>query len=477
MSASHVLIVDSDTQLRGAAVAALGRAGIEATEASDRAGALRALGGEDFDVVLVAKRLPDGDGLELLARILAARPSSPVIVITAYYSVQGAVEAMKAGAFDYLPKPLSADQLLLAVRKALETRSLRLEMGRLTDENISRYGPESIIGKSRVIRALREDVRRIARSQAETILLQGESGTGKDVVAKAIHYASPRAPRPFVAVTCSAIPDALLESELFGHERGAFTDARETKRGLIELAEGGTVFFDEIAELSLPLQAKLLRFLEDRTFKRLGGTKDITVDVRIIAATNVRLEEAVARGRFRGDLFFRLKIVPLTLPPLRERKDDIPLLARHFVDHFNKKFRKRFEGLSQDALDRLVAYPWPGNVRELKNAIERIMLLETGPIIEAGMFLLTDARPARVPPPAEQDLSLKRLELETLLRALERAKGNQSQAAELLGVSRDTVRYRMRQYGIRLETRAVVTREVAPERARAGDDRKPSSLP
>ncbi len=440
------------------------------TEASDSRQVISSLEREDFDVVLLAKRLPDGDGTALLPRILAACPAPPVVIVmTAYHSIEGAVEAIKRGAFDYLPKPFSPDHLAVAVQKALETRTLRLEMDRITHQNMLEYGPEAILGDSPVVRDLRDQVRKIAHSEAATILIQGESGTGKDLVAKAIHYASPRAARPFVPITCSAIPDTLLESELFGHERGAFTDAKSTKHGLIELAEGGTAFFDEVAELSLALQAKLLRFLEERRFKRVGGTRDISVNERIIAATNVKLDEAVVAGRFRSDLYFRLRVVPLTLPPLRTRSEDIPLLTRHFIDLFNKRFRKQFEGLAPAASQRLTEYPWPGNVRELKNAIERVILLERGPLIEADMLLLTDSRClavplpglSRPPPSPERDLSLKRIALEMLVEALERTGGNQSRAAKLLGVSRDTVRGRIRHFGIQLRTSAILSRTPA----------------
>jgi DNA-binding NtrC family response regulator len=365
---------------------------------------------------------------------------------------------MRCGAFDYLPKPFSADQLLIVLEKAIETRGLRREMDRITQENLSRYGVEAIIGQSQAMRLLRDQVRRIAESPAATILLQGESGTGKDLVAKALHYSSPRAGRPFVAINCSAIPETLLEAELFGHEKGAFTDARSTKLGLIEIAGDGTLFLDEVAELSLPLQAKLLRFLEDRTFKRLGGTRDILVDVRVVAATNVDLAQTAKSGKFRQDLFYRLRIVPIRVPALRERRDDIPLLVRHFIDHFNKRFRKKFAGITQEALDLMFEHAWPGNVRELKNAVERVMLLESGPEIRPEMLLVSDAPHA--PPPADaapaeagEDLSLRRLELQALLRALERTGGNQTRAARLLGVSRDTVRYRIRRFGIKVQAR------------------------
>jgi two-component system response regulator AtoC len=469
MSRAHqILVVEPDASFRAWLKTSLAAQGLACLEAARCDEAARISEGEEFDLALIALRLPDGDGLELLKTLLTSRPGLPVIVITAYSSVSSAVEAMKRGAFDYLPKPFSADQLLLVLEKAIDTRGLRREMDRITQENLSRYGLEAIIGQSRAIEVLRDQVRKLADSPAATILLQGESGTGKDLVAKALHYSSSRANRPFVAINCSAIPDTLLEAELFGHEKGAFTDARSMKAGLIELAADGTLFLDEVAELPLPLQAKLLRFLEDRTFKRIGGTRDIVVDARVIAATNVDLAQAVAAGRFRQDLFYRLRVVPIRVPALRERREDIPLLVRHFIDYFNKKFRKRFSGITKEALDILFDHAWPGNVRELRNVVERVMLLETGPEIRADILMVPEGphpepvSPAAAPEAGPEDLSLRRLELQALLRALERTNGNQSGAARLLGVSRDTVRYRIQQYGVKVQTR-VTAAELGTE--------------
>ena len=316
-------------------------------------------------------------------------------------------------------------------------------------------GIDTIVGGSAATAALRETVRKVARSQAMTILVQGESGTGKDLVAQALHEESRRA-GPYVPINCSAIPENLVEAEFFGHEAGAYTDARQSKRGLFEIAHGGTALLDEVAEIPLAVQAKFLRFLEDRRFRRLGGTTDVEIDARIIAGTNVDLTEAVRRERFRADLYYRLAVVTITVLPLRDRPDDIPPLARFFLDQYRRRFRKRFDDLSPEAMRQLVAHEWPGNVRELKNAIERVVLLEDGPLVTAEMLVLGDtsaAAPRRAP--AADELRLDRLELRALVRALELSAGNLSSAARMLGVSRDTVRHRMVQHKLRVEARVV----------------------
>lgn len=462
MRTIQTLVVEPDPRFRATVVEMLREEGIPVREAPSASAAGRLIDQEEPDLVLLAMRLPDGDGLSLLPGILNAHPSCCVVVMTAFSSVATAVEAMRLGALDYLPKPFSAEQLLVAVRRALETRALRRQVDRLTGRDSARFGVEALVGESAAIQRLRAEVRKIAPSQAATILLIGESGSGKDLVASILHYCSPRARQAFVPINCSAIPEPLMESEVFGHERGAFTHATSRKLGLFELADGGSVFLDEVAELPLGLQAKLLRFLEEQRFRRVGGTGEISVDVRVIAATNVDLEEAVHAGEFRGDLYYRLRVVPISVPPLRERKEDIPLLVCHFVDHFNKKLRKRFTDVAPDALELLAAHAWPGNVRELKNVIERVMLLESGPVIEARMLLLgpgagaPGGAPARKPrAPAGEELSIERLQLQALVKALERTGGNQSEAARLLGVSRETVRAMMRRHQVALKTSVV----------------------
>jgi two-component system response regulator AtoC len=320
-----------------------------------------------------------------------------------------------------------------------------------------RSGIDRIIGTSAATHRLRETVRKVARSQAMTILLQGESGTGKDLVAQALHEESARAETPYVPINCSAIPESLMEAEFFGHEPGAYTDAKERKLGLFELAHTGSALLDEVAEFPLGVQAKFLRFLEERRFRRLGGTADIDVDVRILAGTNVDLTEAVRLGRFRADLYYRLRVVPIAVLPLRERPEDIPPLARFFLDHYSRRLRKRFEEFAPESMHRLVLHPWPGNVRELKNAIERVVLLEEGPTVRPEMLVLGEgAATAPLRATGSEELRFEQLELRALVRALELSQGNLSGAARMLGVSRDTVRYRMEKHAIRIEARVVV---------------------
>jgi DNA-binding NtrC family response regulator len=303
-------------------------------------------------------------------------PEIAVVLMTAYSSVEGAVDAMKQGAFDYLVKPFNHDEVLLVTQKALETTRMQRELALLRQQHEKQFGIGNLVGNSKKMLEVYDLVHRVAASAATTVLIQGESGTGKDLVAKAIHFTSERASKPFMNITCSALPETLLESELMGHEKGAFTDARERKRGLFEVADGGTLFLNEIGDMGIGLQAKLLRFLEDKVFRRVGGARDIQVNVRIIAATNRVLDLAVREGHFREDLFYRLKVIPLEMPPLRDRPDDIELLTAYFVDHFNAELRRSTHGFTAEAIEILKRYQWPGNVRELRNVVERAMILE-----------------------------------------------------------------------------------------------------
>jgi transcriptional regulator with PAS, ATPase and Fis domain len=340
--------------------------------------------------------------------------------------------------------------MAMLVEKALETSQLRREVRSFRSSQEREYGFDAIIGASPAMKQIKALLARVAASPASTVLLTGETGTGKDLAAKAIHYNSARSSRMFVNITCSALPEQLLESELFGHERGAFTDARQQKRGLFETADGGTVFLDEIGEMTQALQAKLLRFLEERSFKRVGGLSDVRVDARVVAATNRDLEQEVKAGKFREDLFYRLQVMPIHLPPLRERKGDIPLLANFFVDRFNREFRKRVRGLSPAAAGLLQQYAWPGNVRELKNAIERAMLLIDTEWLEPEHFttLTRTVAPTQFRLPAE-GVNLEEVERQLLVQALDRAGGNQTKAAHLLGINRDQVRYRLEKFGLK----------------------------
>jgi DNA-binding NtrC family response regulator len=443
-------VVDDEALLRMSLRTRLASEGYELLEAGTAAEAFEQLASEP-DLVLLDLHLPDGDGLAVLRQIKQRSPDTVVILMTAFSSIENAVEAMKLGAFHYVNKPFDLEEIVLLADKALETTQLRREVRALRSGQSREYGFDAIVGYSPVMQKVKSLLARVAASPASTVLLTGETGTGKDLAAKAIHYNSERASRAFVNITVSALPEQLLESELFGHERGAFTDARQQKRGLLEAADHGTVFLDEIGEMTPPLQAKLLRFLEERAFKHVGGLNDIRVDVRVVAATNRNLEDDVKAGRFREDLFYRLQVMPITLPPLRERKGDIPLLVSYFVDRYNREFKKRIRGLSSDALSLVEQYAWPGNIRELRNALERAMLLTTKDLIEPeDLTALTRKAAApqfQLPP---DGVSLEEVERQLLMQALERSGGNQTQAAELLRINRDQVRYRIEKFGLQM---------------------------
>jgi two-component system response regulator AtoC len=449
MPNATVLVVDDEPLIRWALVNRLKQEGYRTLEAGT-AGDAVAQHREGADLVLLDFALPDANGLDVLKQVKESDPDTLVIMLTANTDVGIAVAAMKQGAFHYANKPFDLDEIVLLVEKALETTQLRREVRTLRARQAQPYGLDSIVGSSDAIKSVRALLHKIGVSPASTVLLTGESGTGKDLAAKVIHYSSSsRAAKPFMNITCSALPETLLESELFGHERGAFTGADRQKRGLIESADGGTVFLDEIGEMVPLLQAKLLRFLEEKAFKRVGGAADIKVDVRVIAATNRSLEDEVKKGRFREDLYYRLNVMAVALPPLRDRREDVPMLISHYIDAFNTEFRKKIHGVSPSALDALRAYPWPGNVRELRNAVERAMLLTESVELNEAHFPVLSAPGGDVSSgmnlPAG-GINLEALERSLVVQALERAGWNQTKAATLLGLNRDQIRYRIEKF-------------------------------
>jgi two-component system response regulator AtoC len=449
MANATLLIVDDEALLRWSLKQRLEQEGYDILEADTAAGAIeQAAAG--VDLILLDFKLPDDNGLSVLRRVKERSPETLVILMTAFSTIENAVEAMKRGAYHYVNKPFNLDEVVILVEKALETSHLRREVRALRTTQGREYGFDAIIGTSPAMQQIKSLLARVAASPASTVLLTGETGTGKDLAAKAVHYNSDRSTHAFVNITCSALPEQLLESELFGHERGAFTDARQQKRGLFETADGGTIFLDEIGEMTPALQSKLLRFLEEKAFKRVGGLADVHVDVRVVAATNRDLEEEVKAGKFREDLFYRLQVMPIPLPPLRERRGDIPLLANYYIDRFNREFKKRVRGLSPKATTLLEQYQWPGNVRELRNAIERAMLLIDHDTLEPADFttLTRSVEPTqfRLPP---EGVNLDEVERQLLTQALERAAGSQSRAAQLLGINRDQVRYRIEKFGLK----------------------------
>ncbi len=439
----------------------LERQGFTVSTAADGAAALERLGQGDIDIVLSDVRMPGMDGLTLLDKLRAAKSPVIVIMMSAFVDLDTAIEALKRGAADYVSKPFKADEVLLKIRMADERQRLSEERERLEAENArlrgepleSSLGP-GIVGKSKRLQAIFQTVRKVADYKS-TVLLLGESGTGKELVARAIHDQSVRSKGPFVAVNCGAIPETLLESELFGHAKGAFTDATRNKRGIIEEANGGTLFLDEIGELPLQLQVKLLRFLQEDEIRRVGENKGVTVDVRVVAATARDLQQMVAEGEFREDLFYRLNVLLLTIPPLRERKDDIPLLVEHFIVRYGERLGRPGMSVSREALRVLMDYNWPGNVRELENTIERAMVLNEGDRIEIEGL---PERLRKEPDPTPEalafgdDLSIKRavrtIERELIRRALEQTGGNRTRAAELLELSHRALLYKLKEYDI-----------------------------
>jgi DNA-binding NtrC family response regulator len=454
MGKKTILIVDDEKLMRWTLQQKLTEWNYQVIEAeTGREGLVRAEE-ETPNLVLLDVKLPDVKGTDLLEEFKKRWPDVPVIMITAYGAIEDVVTAMRSGAYNFLTKPIDLAKLQSLLENALEAYDLKKEVAYFREKESRQFHPSQIVARTRGMLQVLDMVQKIAESEASIVLLQGESGTGKDLIAQTIHHLSRRKDAPFLAINCSAIPENLLESELFGYEKGAFTDAKQQKKGLVELADRGTLFLDEISSLSFSLQAKLLRFLETRTFKRLGGLKDIDVDLRVIAATNLDLSLQSREGKFRTDLFYRLNVCPVYLPPLRERKDDILPLARHFITNYNIKFGKKIEGLEKETERLLSDYDWPGNVRELKNAIERAMIFEDHQRISAQYLpIQIEEAPSRrvggekIQEPQE-GRSLQDLERDAIIQALNKAGGNKTRAAELLKISRDTLRYRVKKLKI-----------------------------
>jgi DNA-binding NtrC family response regulator len=452
MSKPRILIVEDEKLIRWSLRQRFQEEGYTVQEAEDAQQALALLEASVFDLVMLDYKLPDATGLEVLRRIREQDQDIVALIMTAYSSVENAVEAMRLGAYDYVSKPFKMDSLMVTVEKALQTTRLRREVRDLRAAMQKKFGFDCIIGQCPKMLELFDLVRSVAASGASTVFLRGESGTGKDLIAKALHYNSDRAARPFMNITCTAITETLLESELFGHERGAFTDARQQKKGLLELADGGTVFLDEVGDMPPALQAKLLRFLEEKGFRRVGGVCDIEVDVRVIAATNRNVNKLLEERKFREDLYYRLNIIPIDLPPLRERGDDVRLLAEYYTSEYAREFRRDIHGLSPPAVRKLLDYTWPGNVRELRNTIERAVLLAKQNVIGPDDLVLgrveSPAEPAtfvKLPPGG---ISLSVIEEQLVRQALDQTHNNQSKAARLLHMSRDQLKYRMQRYGL-----------------------------
>lgn len=457
MLKDKILVVDDEQSMREFLDIMLKKEGYKVSLASNGEEVLKLLEKEIFDLVLLDIRMPRMDGIAVLRKIKAASPETIVIMITAYASADTAIKAMKEGAYDYITKPFKVEEIKLIIKNALEKKNLQKENTLLKQVVRERYHFENIIGQSSKMMALYDLLDKVAPTKTN-ILVTGDSGTGKELVAKAIHYNSPRKEKPFVTLNCGAIPEALIESELFGHMKGAFTDAIATKKGLFEIADEGTIFLDEISELPLLMQVKLLRVLQDREFKRVGGTEDIRVDVRIIAATNKDLEEGVREKRFREDLFYRLNVIQIKLPALRERKEDIPLLVTHFLKRYSSELSKNISAVSPEALQILLDYEYPGNVRELQNIIERAVALETTQELTSQNLSSYLDEPALLKKGTfDLDIPSEGIDLEKvvadiertlLLKALNKTKGIKKKAAQLLRINFRSMRYRLEKYGL-----------------------------
>lgn len=454
---SRILIVDDEPGMREFLEIMLEKEGYSVETAADGRKAVEKIESKTFDLAIIDIQMPVMNGIEVLKRIGEKKADTTAIMITAFASHETAIEAMKLGAYDYITKPFKIDEIKLVIKKALEKRRLERENSRLRKELETKYGFGSIIGRSPAILKIFDLIKRVAELKVN-ILITGESGTGKELVARAIHYTGIRQQGPFVPVNCGAIPETLMESELFGYRRGAFTGATRDKKGLFEEAESGTIFLDEIADLPIHLQVKLLRVLEDKTVRPLGSTEPVPIDVRVIAATNKNLEEEVAKGRFREDLFYRLNVIKIVLPSLRERREDISPLALHFIDKYSREMEKDIRGISPKALEVLESYHYPGNVRELENIIARCVALETSNVIRretlpqpVGEVNSLDIE-SSLASNASLDALLNNIEKRMIEKALKSTEGNKTEAAKILGITLRSLRYRLAKHGLSDET-------------------------
>ncbi len=445
---ANILIIDDEPSIRDSMSQVLRKEGYQVKEAAEGKEGLKIFTQEFFHVVFLDLKLPGLKGMDVLSKIKELSPETPVIIITGYASIESAVEAMKRGAFDYMAKPFTPEELRVITKRALDGRKLLFENIYLRRELEAKTEFEMVVGRSKAMREVLDLVERVSPTES-TVLITGESGTGKELIAREIHRHSLRSQAPFVVVDCGALVETLFESELFGHVKGSFTGAHETKHGRFEVADGGTIFFDEISNIGLNIQAKLLRVIQEREITRIGSSKSIKVDVRILAATNENLAELVKKGKFREDLFYRLSVVPIHLPPLRDRKEDIPLLVEHFLRKYNKKAKKSIETISPRALKALTEYDWPGNIRELENTIERAVVLSktNGIDIEDLMYHGISAATGVIAPGGKYK-TLEEMERDYIKAVLQAQYGNKSRAAALLGIDRKTLWAKIKKYKI-----------------------------
>jgi len=449
MSKPNILIIEDNEDMIFTLTKTLKKQGYNVHSSTQGKKGLSILKNKIIDLVILDIKLPDINGIDLLVKIKDIDPDILVLMMTAMTDAKPAIEAMKKGAYDYLVKPFELDELKLNVKKILETHKLKMEVDRLRKEHKEHFPENAIYGDSESIKNVRNLINIVAKTPKTSVLILGESGTGKELVANAIHYLSDRASQPFIKLNCSAIPENLLESELFGHEKGAFTDARSTKKGLFELAHGGTIFLDEISSMKLTLQPKILRVIESQVFRRIGGTSDINIDVRVITASNTDLRELVNQKKFRDDLYYRLKVLEIKLPPLRDRKEDILLLAKFYIQIYNKEFNKNIQKIDKNTEKILINYSWPGNVRELKNVIERSIILCNEEMLTSEYLPMElQEEKSSVSSQSFGKVSLQEMEKQHILHILKTTKGNKSKASRILNISRSTLREKLKSYKI-----------------------------